>query len=119
VSVEFSQDGKTLASASFDKTIKLWKLKGPPSDLEVTLLRTLQGHENWVWDVSFSPDGTRLASAGEDNTVRLWCPSTEPQRSNLEELLAIGRHWLRDYLKTKSNTSESDRHLCDGVGTQK
>jgi len=63
--VRFSPDSRMLASASADKTIKLWKADG-------TLLKTLTGHRDKVWDVSFSPDGQMLASASEDNTVKLW-----------------------------------------------
>ncbi len=38
--------------------------------------------------------------------------------SDLETLLVEGCNWLRDYLTTNPNLSESDRHLCDGIGTQ-
>ncbi|MDF5739233.1 MULTISPECIES: P83/100 family protein, partial [unclassified Nostoc] len=64
-SVAFSPDGQTIASASGDKTVKLWNCKGQ-------LLQTLQGHSDSVWGVAFSPDGQTIASTSSDKTVKLW-----------------------------------------------
>ncbi|WP_237396699.1 hypothetical protein [Okeania sp. KiyG1] len=64
-SVAFSPDGKTIATVSADKTMKLWNQKG-------RLLQTLQGHDDSVMGVAFSPDGETIASASRDNTVTLW-----------------------------------------------
>ncbi|MBD2525150.1 HEAT repeat domain-containing protein [Nostoc sp. FACHB-133] len=69
-SVSFSPDGKILASASADKTVKLWNTTTGKE------IKTLTGHTDTVYDISFSPDGKMLASASADKTVKLWDTST-------------------------------------------
>lgn len=63
-SVIFSSDGKTLASASADKTIRL-------SRISEGTVQILEGHSDQVNSVSFSSDG-KIASASTDNTVKFW-----------------------------------------------
>jgi len=64
--VAFSPDGHTLASASYDYTVRLWDVASGAH------LQTLEGHGDWVSAVVFSPDGRTLVSTSGDKTVRLW-----------------------------------------------
>ncbi|MGJ5672185.1 MAG: caspase family protein [Nostochopsis sp.] len=69
-SVAFSPDGKTIASASNDNSVKLWDAAtGKP-------ITTFNGHSDGVFSVAFSPDGKTIASASNDNSVKLWDAAT-------------------------------------------
>src|SRR6266542_1308840 len=76
-SVAFSPDGNLLASASQDKTLRLWNPK------DGKFLRELKGHTDIVDSCAFSPDGKLLASGGVDKSVRLWNPADGKEVKNL------------------------------------
>ncbi|MFT7609042.1 MAG: WD40 repeat protein/serine/threonine protein kinase [Candidatus Aldehydirespiratoraceae bacterium] len=72
-SVDFRPDGAALATAGFDRVVRIWAvsdegLSETPSQ-EIVL-------DSIVWDVAWSPDGRQLATASEDGLVRLWDPVT-------------------------------------------
>ena len=77
ISLEFSPDGKTLASTGWDGTIRLWD---PHTGHHI---HTFRGYVGWL---SFSPDGKTLVSGG-DGVIRFWDTSTKQQR------FSVSGHW--------------------------
>ncbi|MEG4326690.1 WD40 repeat domain-containing protein, partial [Microcoleus sp. herbarium5] len=73
-SVSFNKKGDILASASSDRTVRLWQVKLP-------LVTRLQADSQKVFYVSFSPDGQKFASAGQDSTVQIWDKNGNWQQS--------------------------------------
>ena len=78
----WAADGRYIASASDDKTIRLWDVNTGDSMVE------FQGHSNFVFCLAFNPQSNILCSGSFDEHVKLWdvrsgdCVSTLPAHSD-------------------------------------
>ena len=69
-SIDISNDGEMLATASRDHTVKLW------NTCSGHLVATLVGHTNFVFKVAFHPTTPQCATASHDWSIRMWCTTT-------------------------------------------
>ncbi len=74
--IAFSPDGRTIASASDDSTVRLWD-----AESHRQLGASITGPRDAVYDIAFSPDGTLLAAAGGDGKVRIYDVPSHEERA--------------------------------------
>lgn len=74
----YSKDGKTIATASYDLTAKLWNAENG------SLIRSLNGHKSLLTNVAFSPDGRFVATCSADRTIKLWDTTSGKALASLE-----------------------------------
>lgn len=109
-SLAFSPDGRMLASAGSDSTIKLWDTS------RGLLIRTLSGHLGAVRAVAFSPDGKSLVSGSQDHTIRIWNLETGRAVKSFEEQ---GDFWVTGVAYSVDGKSlVSVARITDAVAAQ-
>jgi WD40 repeat protein len=90
--VAFSPDGERLATASKDRTVKIWDLGNGHEILTYT------GHTDFVIALAFSPDGKQIASAGADKAIRIWDAASGKDFRSLPDEVTYSKAllWSRD-----------------------
>ena len=69
-SVAFDPTGRFVATGSYDKTAKVWRMS--PDGAAATCVATLAGHSSSVNSVAFDPTGRSVATGSDDNTAKVW-----------------------------------------------
>lgn len=101
-SINYSPDGKMLATAGDDGTIKFWVANSG------MLIRTIKASQNYyVICVKFSPDGSMLASSADDKLIRIWDVETG----------TLIRSWTADPYQIYALDFSPDGHQIASGGT--
>ena len=102
--IAWSPDGKTLATAGFDNTVRLWDAATRKE------IKKYEGHSKLVLAVAVAPDGTRILSGSQDNTAKIWdYPTSGPAKTFAGHPAALEALAIKDRKSTRLNSSHLAR----------
>ncbi|CEL59035.1 Vegetative incompatibility protein HET-E-1 OS=Podospora anserina GN=HET-E1 PE=4 SV=1 [Rhizoctonia solani AG-1 IB] len=110
-SVAYSPRGTSLASGSYDRTVRVWDTRS--GDM---ILGPLRGHAYMVTTVRYSPTGTYIASGSWDWTILVWDARSGdmvlgPLTGHTDSILSIG--FSPDGTRLASSSDDSSIHVWD------
>ncbi len=89
--IAFNQIGTQLATASFDRTVRIWNAANINESPII-----LDDHNDWVWSIAFSPDGQELLAGCKDKMIRVWPTQLKDMKNFICE--TIKEQGRRNYL---------------------
>jgi WD40 repeat protein/serine/threonine protein kinase len=101
-SVAFSPDGKSVASAGFDRAVNIWDATTGNG------IRGLLGHREGVWSVAFNSNGKLIASGGQDGTVKIWDAATGRELRTIEAHKSFVRQVAFNSTRKQLATASAD-----------
>ncbi|XP_042018424.1 notchless protein homolog [Salvia splendens] len=108
--VYFSLDGQWIASASFDKSVKLW------NGVTESFVAAFRGHVGPVYQIRWSADSRLLLSGSKDTTLKVWDIGTQKLKQDLpghaDEVFAVD--WSPDGEKVASGGKDKVLKLWMG-----
>ncbi|MEZ6122807.1 MAG: c-type cytochrome domain-containing protein [Planctomycetaceae bacterium] len=113
--LDFSADGKLLATAAADKFVKVFDVATGNH------VRSYEGHTHHVMDVSWKGDRTQLVSAGADNAIKVWDAETGEQARTIttyqKQVTALEFIGMEDDFISCSGDKRVFRHKASNGGT--
>ena len=113
--LDFSADGRLLASAAADKFVKVFDVATGSH------VRSYEGHTHHVMDVSWQADRTTLASAGADNAIKVWNAETGEQSRTIttytKQVTSLSFIGLKDEFVSCSGDKRVFVHKASNGGT--
>lgn len=116
--IKHSPDGRLLASASEDMTVRLWDVATGKN------VQILEGHRDFMTALSFtadgrhvfsaSYDGTQLISATDDNTIRIWGTATGQTVRTMQDGTLLKMLAAHTNIIESVNFSRDDQYLVAG-----
>lgn len=103
ISVQFSPNGRYLASGSGDTTVRFWDIYTETPQF------TCKAHKHWVLTISWSPNGKKLASGDKNSQICIWDPKTGKQ---IGKVLTGHRQWITSLAWKPQHLDPECRYLA-------